>query len=84
KCQEVQVSPEIAISPEFCKAVTSKKRFYGCLRAVVIDEAHCVSIWGGSFRTDYAELRLLRGRFPRHIPFLIASATLPDHILDDI
>jgi superfamily II DNA helicase RecQ len=26
----------------------------------------------------------LRGRFPKHIPFIVASATLPDHILDDI
>jgi superfamily II DNA helicase RecQ len=80
----VQVSPEIAISPEFRKGVISKKEFYGRLRVVVIDEAHCISLWGGSFRPDYAELGLLRGRFPRHIPFVIASATLPEHILDNI
>jgi superfamily II DNA helicase RecQ len=80
----VQVSPEIAISPEFRKGVISKKEFYGRLRVVVIDEAHCISLWGGSFRPDYAELSLLRGRFPRHIPFVIASATLPEHILDNI
>lgn len=80
----MQVSPEIAISPEFRKGVISKKEFYGRLRVVVIDEAHCISLWGGSFRPDYAELGLLRGRFPRHIPFVIASATLPEHILDNI
>jgi superfamily II DNA helicase RecQ len=51
---------------------------------VVIDEAHCISIWGGSFRTDYGKLGLLRGRIPKHVPFIVASATLPDHILDDI
>jgi len=27
---------------------------------------------------------LLRGCFPSSIPFLISSATLPDHVLDDI
>jgi superfamily II DNA helicase RecQ len=84
KCQEVQVSPEIAISPEFRKGVISKKEFYGRLRVVVIDEAHCISLWGGSFRLDYAALGVLRGRLPRHVPFIVASATLPDHILDDI
>ena len=41
-------------------------------------------MWGGSFRPDYANLGVLRGRFPRHIPFVIASATLPEHILDDV
>jgi superfamily II DNA helicase RecQ len=51
---------------------------------VIIDEAHCISLWGGSFRPDYAKLGLLRGRFPKHVPFIVASATLPDHILDNI
>ena len=27
---------------------------------------------------------MLRGRFPTHIPFVVASATLPQHILDDV
>jgi len=27
---------------------------------------------------------VLRGRIPRHVPLIVASATLPDHILDDI
>lgn len=49
-----------------------------------MDEAHCISLWGGSFRPDYAELALIRSRFPRNVPFLVTSATLPDHILDDI
>lgn len=44
----------------------------------------CISLWGGSFRPDYAGLGVLRGRFPSNVPFVIASATLPEHILDDI
>ena len=78
------VSPEIATSTEFQKAVLSKDSFMSSLRVVNIDEAHCVNIWGGSFRPDYASLGVLRGRFPRNVPLLIASATLPEHILDDI
>ncbi|KAL4257395.1 hypothetical protein AB1N83_012438 [Pleurotus pulmonarius] len=84
KCREVYVSPELAISPGFRKHVLSKKKFYQRLRLVAIDEAHCISLWGGTFRPDYESLGLLRGRFPKHVPFMIASATLPDHVLDDI
>ena len=52
--------------------------------SLLIDEAHCINIWGGSFRTDYAGLGVLRGRFPQNVPLQIASATLPEHVLDDI
>jgi superfamily II DNA helicase RecQ len=80
----VLVSPEIAISGEFQKAVLAKDPFVRNLRVVNIDEAHCMNVWGGSFRPDYAALGLLRGRFPGSVPFLVASATLPEHVLDDI
>lgn len=74
----------MAISPEFRKQVLSKKQFHKRLRLVAIDEAHCISLWGGTFRPDYEALGVLRGRFPKHVPFMVASATLPDHVLDDI
>jgi Superfamily II DNA helicase len=78
------VSPEIAISQVFRTRVLSKSDFYSRLRAVCIDEAHCISLWGGSFRADYSDLGLLRGRIPRNVPFVVLSATLPEHIIDDI
>ncbi|KAF8804758.1 hypothetical protein BYT27DRAFT_7225346 [Phlegmacium glaucopus] len=81
---QVIVSPEIVTSSEFHRAVTSKVMFTDCLRVVNIDEAHCINIWGGSFRPDYSELGILRGRIPKNVPFLLASATLPEHVLDDI
>lgn len=84
KFQQVIVSPEIVKSNEFRRAVLSKSSFSSRLRAVCIDEAHCVSLWGGSFRPEYGELGALRARFPSNVPFLIASATLPDHVIDDI
>ncbi len=49
-----------------------------------IDEAHCITLWGGCFHKDYANLGILRGRFSKNVPFLVASATLPDHVLDDV
>jgi superfamily II DNA helicase RecQ len=84
KFHQVIVSPEIARSAASRKAVISKAKFHNPVRAVCIDEAHCISLWGGSFRPDYSDLGVLCGRFPSHIPFVIASATLPEHVLDGI
>lgn len=82
--QLVFVSPEIATSDEFHKAVISKATFSRNLRVVNIDEAHCITIWGGTFRPDYANLGILRGKFPSNVPFLIASATFPKHVIGDV
>lgn len=52
--------------------------------AVVIDEAHCISQWGGDFRTAYSELGKLCAFSPPHIPFLLVSATLNPSALQDV
>ncbi|KAG2155304.1 uncharacterized protein EDB93DRAFT_1247789 [Suillus bovinus] len=49
-----------------------------------MDEAHCISLWGGTFRNDYAELGVLCGHLPANVPVLGASATFPSHVLDDV
>ncbi|KAG6914066.1 hypothetical protein DXG01_002688 [Tephrocybe rancida] len=84
KFRQIILSPEIALSDSLRKSILSKESFNSKLRAVCIDEAHCMSLWGGSFRPDYAGLGKLRGRFPKNVPFVVASATLPEHVLDDI
>ena len=84
KFRQVIVSPEIVISLEFQTTILSKDGFSTALHAVCIDEAHCISLWGGSFRPDYAGLGMLRGRFPKNVPFVVASATLPSHVLNDV
>jgi superfamily II DNA helicase RecQ len=61
-------------SPEFAKYLLS----------IIVDEAHCISEWGETFRKDYAELGRLRSYVPTHIPFLVTSATMPPAILLDV
>lgn len=47
KFRQVIVSPEIATSLAFRKSTLSKPAFTSRLRCVCIDEAHCISLWGG-------------------------------------
>ena len=46
----------------------------GRIGAIAIDEAHCVSSWGNSFRPDYARLGGLRDTFPG-VPVIAVTAT---------
>ncbi|PCH34551.1 hypothetical protein WOLCODRAFT_91164 [Wolfiporia cocos MD-104 SS10] len=50
KFRQVIVSPKIVKPAKFCKEVSG---FYQCLCVLCIDEAHRISIWGGSFHPDY-------------------------------
>src|ERR1700748_2233111 len=75
----VFVSPEIALSATFNSQVYQQAAFKARLLSIVIDEAHCVSEWGGSFRPEYSRLGTLRGRGRTDVPLIAASATLSAH-----
>jgi superfamily II DNA helicase RecQ len=60
KYQGILTSPEMCLlHPEFRKILTDEK-FQENICAVIIDEAHCISQWGGDFRKVYALLEKLR------------------------
>lgn len=61
-------------SPEFTKDLVG----------VIIDEAHCISQWGGDFQPAYNKLGDLRTFVPPNIPFLATSATLTPLALREI
>jgi len=50
---------------------------------VAVDEAHCVSRWGPSFRPEYEALTRLRGIFP-DVPIAALTATADAATQDDI
>jgi len=81
--QGILASPEMCIKhPEFRRTLTDSD--FRDVVAVIIDEAHCISQWGGDFRTVYAELAKLRAFFPPHIPILGASATVTPQTFREI
>lgn len=69
--------------PQFSKLLRSGD-FTQKVCTIVIDEAHCVSQWGESFRKKYSELGKLRSYVPDSVPFLVTSATLPPIVLDEV
>lgn len=49
----------------------------------VIDEAHCISQWGHSFRPDYRQLSLIKQHFPQK-PIMALTATATQEVEADI
>ena len=81
--QAVFTSPEMCLKhPRFRKWLTSKQTADRMI-AVIVDEAHCISQWGGDFRPLYAQLEKLRSFMPPNIPILLTSATLPPAALSE-
>ncbi|KIL55563.1 hypothetical protein M378DRAFT_134069 [Amanita muscaria Koide BX008] len=81
--QAILTSPEMCLKhPQFRKWLLSKENT-DKIMAVIIDEAHCISQWGGDFRPSYAQLEKLRSFMPPNIPVLLTSATLPPAALSE-
>jgi ATP-dependent DNA helicase RecQ len=49
----------------------------------VIDEAHCISQWGHSFRNEYRKLSILKETFPK-IPIMALTATATHDVEKDM
>lgn len=54
------------------------------LGLLVVDEVHCISIWGHDFRPDYRRLGSLVKTLPPGIPVLGTTATANDHVVRDV
>ncbi|KIL53766.1 hypothetical protein M378DRAFT_19589 [Amanita muscaria Koide BX008] len=76
-------SPEMCLRhPEFRKWLTAKETTNEIM-AIIVDEAHCISQWGGDFRPVYSQIEKLRAFMPPDVPVLLTSATLPPAALAD-
>ncbi|KAF3454768.1 hypothetical protein FNV43_RR05216 [Rhamnella rubrinervis] len=74
------------MTPE--KACTVPKSFWSNLLKVgislfAVDEAHCISEWGHSFRVEYKQLDKLRDVLP-DVPFIGLTATATEKVRIDI
>ena len=72
------IAPERFQKSDFWEALENRK-----IRLFVVDEAHCVSLWGHDFRPDYFKLQNYRERLG-HAPLLALTATATEDVQRDI
>ena len=76
----VYMTPEYAIKAEYLFTELVEDDML-CL--VAIDEGHCVSLWGQSFRESYTKLYEIK-EWINDVPMLVLTATATDKVLKDI
>jgi ATP-dependent DNA helicase RecQ len=66
-------TPERLQKPEFEEAISNRK-----IGLFVVDEAHCISLWGHDFRPDYAKLGSVRKKLSNPLTLALTATATPD------
>ncbi|KAF8973654.1 P-loop containing nucleoside triphosphate hydrolase protein [Flammula alnicola] len=82
--QIVILSPEMLLSRKFSDGVLRRPEFGPRCLSIFIDEAHCISHWGASFRKAYSSIGIVRAFLPRNTPIVAVTATLTPLVHQDI
>ncbi|KLO05062.1 P-loop containing nucleoside triphosphate hydrolase protein, partial [Schizopora paradoxa] len=80
----VLLSPEMLLTERFIQNVLRDKEFSARVYSVFIDEAHCISHWGESFRKQYGRLGMIRAFLPKGTPVTAVSASLTPRVARDV
>ena len=72
----IVVSPELLLNDGHFKELWGKKKFTDNIINLVLDEAHVIKEWGGTFRSDYLKIGPIQYQFLRMIPMHLRSATV--------
>lgn len=79
----ILTTPEKMLNSDELLKSLEKIKAKGLINRIVIDEAHCVSQWGHSFRPMYLKISNLRFMYPG-VPFLALTASATDQVRNDI
>eukprot|EP00210_Caulerpa_lentillifera_P000783 g758.t1 len=85
-CKLLYLTPEQLTANVHLIDIIKMKQIEGNLARIVIDEAHCVSMWGHDFRSAYKDLSLLKARkslFPG-VQIVALTATANDQVKREI
>jgi ATP-dependent DNA helicase RecQ len=73
------IAPERQDNSEWIEATRQMK-----LSMVVVDEAHCISVWGHDFRPAFRRIVSLVNLLPKGMPVLATTATATRRVENDI
>ncbi len=73
------IAPERLENIEWIKAVQQMN-----LSMVVIDEAHCISVWGHEFRPAFRKIINIIKLLPSNFPVLATTATATERVAQDV
>jgi len=79
KVKILYIAPERQENQEWQEAVTQFD-----LSMVVVDEAHCISVWGHDFRPAFKRIINLVRLLPERLPVLATTATATQRVAEDI
>lgn len=66
------IAPERLGNTKWLETITEMK---SNVSMIVVDEAHCISVWGHDFRPDYRRIINLVRSLPNNVPILATTAT---------
>ncbi|KAG8954690.1 hypothetical protein FRC04_011123 [Tulasnella sp. 424] len=92
KCPEIKAdrfrviitSPEMVLRNKGFGDILISTKYRSLLQYMVVDEVHCVHLWGKNFRRDYAKISSIRAYFDRNTPLLALSATLKPAVREEV
>jgi len=73
------IAPERQENREWLEAVRNMQ-----ISMVVIDEAHCISVWGHDFRPAFRRIVSLVKLLPQNFPVLATTATATKKVAEDV
>jgi len=79
KVKILYIAPERQENSEWIEATRQMK-----LSMVVVDEAHCISVWGHDFRPAFKRIINLVKLLPKNLPVLATTATATKRVEKDI
>ena len=79
KVKILYIAPERQENQQWLEAVRKMK-----LSMVVVDEAHCISVWGHDFRPAFRRIVGLVRLLPENFPVLATTATATQKVAEDI
>ncbi|EKM48042.1 uncharacterized protein PHACADRAFT_189271, partial [Phanerochaete carnosa HHB-10118-sp] len=84
KFRAIFASPEMLLEHQGFSKLMRTPSFTDNVLCIAIDEAHTITLWGGDFRKQFAELERLRSYAPLSVPVLATSATMTPAVLEDV